>query len=110
MILALLLILFSDDAPKKDPTGLVIDQGLIMVQANCISCHSAAIILQTKQDRQGWQDIIKTMRDKNGMWSLDPKVEDEILTYLAKHYKPSGQFRRKPLYLPKSWTQKTKKP
>jgi len=80
-----------------DPeTGLVVDKGYKIVIQNCISCHSSKLIIQNKATREGWLSMIRWMQETQKLWDLGDD-ETIILDYLARHYAPSQQGRRKPL-------------
>ena len=88
------------EGKAKDPSGLVVDRGLAMVKANCTSCHSAKLIVQNRADARGWRTIIASMQKEQGLWQLEETVQQEIIDYLARNYKPERRGRRKPLALP----------
>ena len=86
------------DTLKKDPeTGLVVDENLYMVKAQCTSCHSSKLIVQNRFTRDGWKQKIRWMQAKHNLWDLG-ETEKQVLDYLEKHY-PPGQpvARRAPL-------------
>lgn len=74
-------------------TGLIADDGWEMVRANCTACHSAKLITQNRQTRDGWKEVIAWMQETQGLWDLG-KNEDPILDYLAKNYAPEAKGRR----------------
>lgn len=82
--------------------------GKAMVQANCIPCHSTAIVAANHLTREEWDATITTMREKNGMWPLPPNIRKMILDYLEVAQRPqdSGLSQGKatpwaaPLYRP----------
>ena len=96
--------------PQLDDTGFIVDDGLIMVKANCTSCHSNKIIIQNRADADGWVAIIRTMQKKNGLWQMAPSIEKQVVAYLARNYAPQEQGRRRPLTVPEAWLNKSKKP
>lgn len=62
--------------------------GKAMVQANCIPCHSTAIVAANHLTREEWDATITTMQEKNGMWPLPPAIRRMILDYLAVAQRP----------------------
>ncbi|PAF43123.1 hypothetical protein [Helicobacter sp. 11S02629-2] len=85
-------------AEKLDSnTGLKVDVGLSEVKQNCTVCHSAAFIIEGRGNRQEWKETIVWMQKTQGLWELDPKTEDLILTYLAKNYPQVATSSRRPL-------------
>jgi len=100
--LPLLLLLWSVPGFTADPeidkeTGLVISQGFEHVKKTCTVCHSPMLITQNKADRDGWLEMIRWMQAKQGLWPLEPDVENAILDYLAANYGPTAASRRPPL-------------
>lgn len=63
-------------------------KGRELVQANCIPCHSTAIIASNHLSRKQWDEIITQMQKKNGMWPLLPVVRNQILDYLETAQRP----------------------
>ena len=93
------------DSEIKDgvhvPTGLIADEGLKLVIANCTACHSAKLVTQNHADRAGWEKMIRWMQSTQNLWDLGQQ-EDVILDYLSKNYAPdqsskSNTGRRAPL-------------
>ncbi len=77
----------SNTVQKIDKiTGMIIDDNWELVKVNCISCHSAKIIIQQGVDRDTWKEIIVWMQEEQGLWQLDINIENKILDYLAKNY------------------------
>ncbi len=63
-------------------------KGRELVQANCIPCHSTAIIASNHLSRKQWDDIITQMQKKNGMWPVLPAIRNQILDYLETAQRP----------------------
>ena len=72
--------------------------GRLMTIAQCTGCHSGALVRQYRSTRLGWQNLIRWMQKKQGLWALDPSIENEILDYLSTHYGRSAdaEDRRRP--------------
>ena len=88
------------EEPQKDPTtGLILAENWELVVANCIQCHSTQQFLRQRGTRNTWQSVVDWMQEDHGLtWLTDPKVEDQIITYLAKNYPPEkGKYRRAPI-------------
>ena len=84
-------------ADKIDPlTGLIIDDGFVMVKAHCTACHSAKLVTQNRMSRDTWLETIRWMQESQGLWPL-MNNEKVILDYLEKHYSPEDTGRRKNL-------------
>lgn len=77
-------------------TGLIAKGNWEIVRANCTSCHSAKLITQNRQDREGWKGLIVWMQETQGLWDLGDN-ETLVLDYLATHYAPEDKGRRAPL-------------
>lgn len=78
------------------PTGLVADEGYLLVQNNCSSCHSLDLVKNKRASREGWLSTIRWMQQTQGLWDLGSN-EKPILDYLAKNYAPEDAGRRKQL-------------
>ena len=72
--------------------------GRLMTIAQCTGCHSGALVRQYRSTRHGWQNLIRWMQKKQGLWALDPAIEDQILDYLSTRYGRStnADDRRRP--------------
>lgn len=82
---------------KDVETGLLADEGLSLVKAHCTACHSSALILQNRFNRETWKSKIEWMQETQGLWDLGAN-EPIILDYLAANYAPEEfRGRRKPL-------------
>ncbi|GAB3892738.1 hypothetical protein GCM10028803_05910 [Larkinella knui] len=88
------------DSLKQDPaTGLVVDERLNLVVAQCTACHSSKLILQNRFTRDGWKEKIRWMQRTQKLWDLG-ETEPVVLDYLVKYYGPEQKTfdgRRKPL-------------
>ncbi|WP_229249425.1 hypothetical protein [Dyadobacter sandarakinus] len=86
------------DTTKKDTeTGLVMDQSLYLVKAQCTQCHSSKLIVQNRFTRDGWKQKIRWMQANHNLWDLG-ETEKPVLDYLEKHYGPTtAHARRAPL-------------
>lgn len=74
-------------------SGLIFAEGFEVVRGNCTGCHSAKLITQNLASRDGWEEMIRWMQAKQGLWDLG-KNEPIILDYLAKNYAPVDKGRR----------------
>lgn len=85
-------------AAEQDPqTGFIIAPGWETVRNNCIACHSSKLVTQNSGSREHWLSLIRWMQEKQGLWPLDAKTEETILTYLSSAYGPKEGARRPPL-------------
>lgn len=88
------------DTVKIDPeSGLIDDPNLMMVKAQCTSCHSTKLIMQHRFTRAGWTERIRWMQKYHKLWNLG-EAEKPVLDYLSTHYGPApakAQGRRAPL-------------
>jgi hypothetical protein len=88
---------FAADKEIDKETGLIIAPGFEEVKKTCTVCHSSMLVTQNKADREGWLEMIRWMQEKQGLWKLEPKLENAILDYLAANYGPTAVYRRPPL-------------
>jgi hypothetical protein len=88
---------FAADKDIDKETGLIIAPGFEQVKKTCTVCHSPMLVTQNKADREGWLEMIRWMQEKQGLWDLEPDLENTILDYLAAHYGPVAASRRPPL-------------
>ena len=80
-----------------DPeSGLIFDEGLDIVKANCGACHSTRLVAQNRQTREGWKKLIEWMQAEQNLWDLGEN-ESIILDYLEKNFAPNKMGRRKRL-------------
>ncbi|TKT93568.1 hypothetical protein [Dyadobacter frigoris] len=86
------------DTTKKDPeTGLIVDENLYMVKAQCTGCHSTKLIMANHFTRDGWKQKIRWMQANHNLWELGD-TEKQVLDYLEKNYAPIQMVsRRAPL-------------
>ena len=78
------------------PTGLIADEGYLLVRNNCGSCHSLDLVKNKRASREGWLATIRWMQQTQGLWDLGEN-EKPILDYLAKNYAPEDTGRRRHL-------------
>jgi hypothetical protein len=101
LIPVLLLLLavpgFAEEKEIDKETGLIVAAGFEQVKTTCTVCHSPMLITQNKADREGWLEMIRWMQEKQGLWQLEPELENTILDYLATNYGPTAASRRPPL-------------
>ena len=57
-------------------------EGREVVMANCIPCHSTALVAANHMSREGWDRTITRMQTENGMWAIPKEVREMILDYL----------------------------
>lgn len=80
----------AQDSKGGPLLGLEAGPGRELVLANCMACHSTALIASNHMSREQWKTTIKKMRDVNGMWPLKPDVETAILDYLDENQRPKS--------------------
>ena len=91
------LPMLADTLKKDTETGLITDENLYMVKAQCTSCHSSKLIIANRFTRDGWKQKIRWMQANHNLWDLG-ETEKQVLDYLEKHYAPTASAaRRKPL-------------
>ena len=57
-------------------TGLKEAAGLMTVVNNCTNCHSSKLVIQNRMTEERWNETIKWMQKKQGLWELgdDQKI------------------------------------
>lgn len=89
--------LLSDTTKLDKETGLVVDENLYMVKAQCTGCHSTKLISANHFTRDGWKQKIRWMQANHNLWDLG-ETEKQVLDYLEKNYPPQQMVsRRTPL-------------
>lgn len=88
---------------RGDEGILVKAPGYETVKVNCTGCHSARLIVQNRQTREGWLKTIRWMQETQNLWQFDPKTEKVILDYLATYYGPERENLRRPPLEVKEW-------
>lgn len=74
-------------------SGLIYAEGFDLVRGTCTACHSAKLVTQNRATRAGWEEMIRWMQAKQGLWDLGVN-EPAILDYLATNYAPEETGRR----------------
>lgn len=78
--------------------GLIEGPGRELVYAHCSGCHGLDLVRAQRGDRDFWTTAIRRMQANENLWRFDPRTEDQILTYLSRHYgAPPFAGRRAPL-------------
>ena len=95
--LALLLTRQVGAVDLDSATGLMKDDGWELVSAHCGACHAPSLVTSNRGNRETWLARIRWMQATQKLWEIEPASEDQILTYLAKHYAPTASARRKSL-------------
>lgn len=85
-------IVVTDDQGRSE---IIYDVGVLhpapgaqITHDYCSACHSAMIIAQQGQTREGWDDILIWMVEDMGMGEIDDEDRNQILDYLATYYNP----------------------
>jgi cytochrome c5 len=87
-----------DERGRIDPkTGLVRDEGFLLVSTQCTVCHSAQLITQNRGDKDHWRQIIRWMQRTQNLWPIPEPAEEQILAYLERNYGPRPFVRRAPI-------------
>ena len=84
-------------ADVDEASGLIKAPGWELVRTNCGGCHSHALVIQQRADRQTWLDMIRWMQASQNLWQFAPDTEAQILDYLAANYSPQPNRRRAPI-------------
>lgn len=92
--LAALWIIGAGPAKEAGPDaiekqfGLKPGPGRELVLANCLPCHSTAIVASNHLKRERWAELVTQMQERNGMRPLDEATRNRILDYLATAQRP----------------------
>ena len=73
-------------ADVGDVGALYPAEGADVTYAYCVACHSEMLVAQQGQTREGWDDLLKWMVDKQGMQPIPDDDREIILDYLSEHY------------------------
>ena len=96
----LLLASATTAAADNDPvTGLARAEGVELVGAHCLVCHSSRLIVQNRMSREGWLQTIRHMQKNHNLWPLG-EAEDLIVDYLVVNYGPLASSNRRRGNLP----------
>ena len=52
----------------------------------CTPCHSEMLVAQQGQTREGWDELLQWMVEKQGMQPIPEADRERILDYLSTHY------------------------
>ncbi len=72
--------------PADDYWGLPRSDGVDLVAGYCSVCHSLAIVMQQRQDVEGWTYLLDWMEEKQGMAPLLADDRAVILAYLSREF------------------------
>ncbi|MEL7538242.1 MAG: hypothetical protein AAFZ58_07840 [Pseudomonadota bacterium] len=91
------------ELPIDERTGLVIDEGWVLVNGHCGACHSHRLVTAQRGDEAFWTKTIRWMQRTQNLWQIPDHQEQIIVRYLAKHYNETEWGRRpalSPVLLP----------
>jgi len=74
-------------------------EGVELVQAHCVACHSLKLVTQHRMSREGWLASIRYMQKNHNLWPLGDH-EEPVLNYLATNYGPDSTSRKRRANLP----------
>ncbi len=86
-------------ADNDSVTGLARAEGVELVGAHCLFCHSSRLIVQNRMSREGWLQTIRHMQKNHNLWPLG-EAEDLIVDYLVVNYGPLASSNRRRGNLP----------
>ncbi|MGK7651541.1 aldehyde dehydrogenase [Roseovarius sp. B08] len=73
-------------ADVGDVGALYPAQGAGVTYDYCASCHSEMLVAQQGQTREGWDELLIWMVEKQGMQPIPEEDREVILDYLSTHY------------------------
>ncbi|MGF1527685.1 MAG: hypothetical protein ACFCBW_12965, partial [Candidatus Competibacterales bacterium] len=62
----------------------------------CQACHSLALVKQQRLSRQGWDELLTWMTQKQNMAALQGERRELFLDYLSSHFGSQGAQTRQP--------------
>ena len=74
------------DTSEAEYGELKIAKGVDVTYDNCTECHSEQIVAHQGQTRQGWEDLLAWMVEKQGAPQIEEPDHTIILDYLATNY------------------------
>jgi cytochrome c len=87
------LAVAAQDDGQDDTTADVGDVGALypaegagVTYSYCVGCHSEMLVAQQGQTREGWDDLLQWMVEKQGMQPIPSEDRKIILDYLSEHY------------------------
>ncbi len=57
----------------------------------CVACHGTAVIRRSRLTREGWDELMDWMTEKQGMARLEGEDRRVIVDYLARVFPPGTQ-------------------
>lgn len=73
-------------ADVGDVGALYAAEGAGVTYDYCAVCHSEMLVAQQGQTREGWDELLVWMVEKQGMEPIPDDDREVILDYLAEHY------------------------
>lgn len=61
----------------------------------CIACHGTAVIQRSRLTREGWDELMDWMAEKQGMPPLEGEERRVVVDYLARAFPPGTQQQRR---------------
>ncbi len=76
--------------PADDYWGLPRTPGVEAVAGWCGACHSLALVMQQHQSAAGWERLLSSMVEVQGMPSPGPDERAALVAYLAREFGPGA--------------------
>ena len=96
--LAALLLALASPVParaQETPAALPEAPGREETFYACIACHGTAVIRRSRLTREGWDELMDWMTEKQGMPRLEGEDRRVIVDYLARVFPPAAQQQRR---------------
>ncbi len=61
----------------------------------CVACHGTAVIRRSRLTREGWDELMDWMTEKQGMARLEGEDRRVIVDYLARAFPPGTRQQRR---------------
>ena len=91
LVLALAAAARAEETPDALPEGPGREEAFYA----CTVCHGAAVIRRSRLTREGWDELMDWMTEKQGMAPLEGEERRVIVDYLARAFPPGTRQQRR---------------
>ena len=81
----------AQETPEALPEGPGRDEAFYA----CTACHGTAVIGRSRLTREGWDELMDWMTEKQGMAPLEGEERRVIVDYLARAFPPGARQQRR---------------
>ena len=79
----------SPDTRHQAAERAATNEGLALIEENCLYCHDDSYITSLNLNRAQWEEVLDLMLGM-GMPPLEPEVQEKVLDYLEEEHGPRG--------------------